>query len=475
MKTFFKFATWAFIVFALSLPFVPAQSETNENEEINSIDDVKTFEDAVKYIKQIESKSLKSLASISNEEEKKKATAKYVTELGETFIKNGEKIISLTDDPAQQKGGIQLKITGLTLLQKTQELEKYFDELAKDGKFKSVVDQQRYTSLFQTKVSKELRENFTLENFAQYFQEAKKWANTDGIEPATPLLFIIGITVTPKALELDPEITKKTIDDIISFVNSDELKVSESKKKETISKIEKFQFQIAGNDLRENFTLENFAQHFQKVKKWANTDVSMLLSILEIAAIPKALELDPDIVKKTVDEILAFVRSDELKISEEKKKEVILQIEGFQKRFLGSNPELYGKTLDDQDFDWNKLRGKFVLVKFTASWCGPCKREIPFMLKAYEKYHDKGFEIVSVYVWDKLDATKKVVEEEKLNWIILSEELTEKAGLPKQGTSYAVRGVPTIFLVDKDGKIISTTVRGEKLEETLAKVFGETF
>jgi thiol-disulfide isomerase/thioredoxin len=384
MKTCFKLITWTFIVFVLSLPIVSAQSETDENVQINSINDAKTIADVDQYIANMQSKS-KSFTSIINEEEKKIAKAKYVTELGEAFVKSGEKIISLTDDPAQLKKGIQIKIVGLKYLQNNQELAKYLDELEKEGKYKSIVDQVRYTNLFQYKASKELRENFTLENFTQYLQEAKKWANTEKIKPIDPLLFI-----------------------------------------------------------------------------------------LELAAIPKALEIESEIVKKTADEILAFVRSDELKVSAERKEEIIRQIEGFQKRLLGSHPELYGKTLDDQDFDWDKLRGKYVLVKFTASWGGLCKVEIPFMHKAYEKYHEKGFEIVSVYVWDKLDATKKIVEEEKLNWIILSEELTEKAGLPKQGTTYAIRGVPTMFLVNREGKIISTTVRGEKLEETLAKLFGET-
>jgi thiol-disulfide isomerase/thioredoxin len=403
MKTFFKLTMRAFIVFALSftivsaqpetkkdtvinsIPIISAQSETKEEAVINSIDDVKTIEDVGKYIKQVQLKSLNSRTAAGNKEEKRNEATKYVSELGEALIKRGEKIIATTDDPAQQVEGAKIKIQGLKFLRNTHELEKYFDELAKEGKYKSIVEPERYKNLFLIKASKELRENFTLENLSQYTQEAKKWANTEGIEPARPLLVILNLAVTPKALELDP-----------------------------------------------------------------------------------------DIVKKTVDEFLVFVRSDELKVSEDKKKDAILQIEGFQKRLLGANPELYGKTLDDQDFDWIKLRGKYVLIKFTASWCGPCKGEIPFMLKAYEKYHDKGFEIVSVYVRDKLDATKKIVEEEKLNWIILSEELTEKAGLPKQGTSYAIQGVPTMLLADKEGNIISTTVRGAKLEETLAKLFGET-
>jgi thiol-disulfide isomerase/thioredoxin len=385
-----------FIGLIVLLPFVSAQSEIKENKVINSIDDAKTIEDVDKYIANVQSTST-SFASVSDETEKKNAAVKFYTELGEALLKGGEKIIALTDDPVKQEDGVRKKIQGLKFLRHvenntipktsnySQQLEKYFDELAKEGKYKSFVNQERFVNSFLTKADKEVRENFTLENFARHFQEAKQWANTEGIEPTNPLLVI-----------------------------------------------------------------------------------------LETAATPRALELDPDLGKKTLDEVFLFVRSDELKVSDEKKKRTISTLERFQKRFLGSNPELYGKTLDDRDFDWGRLRGKYVLVKFTASWCGPCKIEIPFMLKAYEKYHDRGFEIVEVYVSDKLDAVKKVVEDEKLNWIILSEELTEKAGSPKQGTTYLISGVPTMFLTDKTGTIISTTVRGEKLEETLAKLFGET-
>ena len=96
--------------------------------------------------------------------------------------------------------------------------------------------------------------------------------------------------------------------------------------------------------------------------------------------------------------------------------------------------------------------------------------EIPNMKKAYEKYKDKGFEIVSVYVWDNLADSKKAVEEEKLPWLIVSEELSEKAGLPPQGKAYGIQGVPTMLLIDKDGKVIATEVRGPALEEKLAEL-----
>jgi thiol-disulfide isomerase/thioredoxin len=142
---------------------------------------------------------------------------------------------------------------------------------------------------------------------------------------------------------------------------------------------------------------------------------------------------------------------------------------------FGSDLKLYGRTLDDKDFDWESLRGKHVLVQFTATWCGPCHMEIPGMLEAYKKYHDKGFEIISIYVWERgtdvVASVKDHVAQKQLPWIIISETLTEKAGQPKHGEFYLLNGVPTMLLVDKAGKIIMTNARGEALQTKLAEIF----
>jgi thiol-disulfide isomerase/thioredoxin len=151
---------------------------------------------------------------------------------------------------------------------------------------------------------------------------------------------------------------------------------------------------------------------------------------------------------------------------------------------VGTDFTLYGKTLDNEDFDWESLRGKYVLVKFTSTWCGPCKGEIPGMQEAYKKYHDQGLEIVSVYIWeqepqawerksDAAETVKKFVEQEKLPWIIVSESLTIKAGQPPQGEVFEIAGVPTMLLVDKDGKVLATGTRGGTLTQKLKELFGE--
>jgi thiol-disulfide isomerase/thioredoxin len=233
-------------------------------------------------------------------------------------------------------------------------------------------------------------------------------------------------------------------------------------------------------ELNQDFTLENFSQFVKELKEWSNTKplgidpAKPLLVAVTLANSRNAKKLDSDFAAKIIQELIAFVKSDESTISDEQKKEALWQLEGFAKRSVGANLELYGKTLDGDDFHWDSLRGKYVIVKFTASWCGPCRAEIPGLKKAYEKYHDKGLEIVSIYVNDKIPASRKAVNDENINWITLSEELTKNANLPPQGKVYAIQGVPTMFIADKEGKILTTEeARGEKLQKKLAELFGD--
>ena len=142
--------------------------------------------------------------------------------------------------------------------------------------------------------------------------------------------------------------------------------------------------------------------------------------------------------------------------------------------YVGSDFYLYGRTLGNTIFDWENLRGTYVLVKFTATWCGPCRRQIPGMLEAYATYRDKGFEIVSVYIWERgtnpVATVRQAVAQDRLPWIILSETLTERAGQPPQGRAFDIRGVPTMVLVDKEGKVIAI---GTNYRQELRRIFGE--
>ena len=133
---------------------------------------------------------------------------------------------------------------------------------------------------------------------------------------------------------------------------------------------------------------------------------------------------------------------------------------------------------DIRDFDAQTLTGevvslkdvrsknKYVLLEFWASWCGPCRAEIPHMKKAYAAYHSKGFEIFSFTIDDDKDAWANASEEEGMPWIDTgfgSESEPKKL--------YEVMGVPANYLVDSEtGKVIARNLRGHKLDEKLKEL-----
>jgi peroxiredoxin len=120
----------------------------------------------------------------------------------------------------------------------------------------------------------------------------------------------------------------------------------------------------------------------------------------------------------------------------------------------------------------SSFRGKYVLIDFWASWCGPCRAENPNVVKAFNKYKNQKFTIVGVSL-DKSDAKDKwlaAIHKDGLAWTQLSDLKfwdSKAAGL------YAVRGIPQNFLLDPDGKIIAKNLRGDDLNEKLEELFGK--
>ncbi len=125
------------------------------------------------------------------------------------------------------------------------------------------------------------------------------------------------------------------------------------------------------------------------------------------------------------------------------------------------NPE--GKILKLSD-----LRGKFVLIDFWASWCAPCRNESPNMVKMYSKFKNKGFEIFSVSLDQDPLAWKNAIAQDQLNWKYHVSDL--KGWETPMQSLYGIEGIPYTVLVNKEGKIIATGLRGEILEQKLLEV-----
>jgi peroxiredoxin len=124
----------------------------------------------------------------------------------------------------------------------------------------------------------------------------------------------------------------------------------------------------------------------------------------------------------------------------------------------------------NKKYTLSKIYGqnKYVLIDFWASWCGPCKGEIPFLKTAYERFHNKGFEIISVSLDDKKQAWLASLRQYQMPWIHISDVKGFNSAVNEL---YHVPSIPKTLLLDKTGKIIATDLRGRaldlKLEELL--------
>jgi thiol-disulfide isomerase/thioredoxin len=144
----------------------------------------------------------------------------------------------------------------------------------------------------------------------------------------------------------------------------------------------------------------------------------------------------------------------------------------------GDKIKVSGKTVEGKPFDISEYKGKVVIVDFWATWCGPCLAELPNLKKIYEKYHDRGLEVVGISLDDDGPDLGKFLKDNDLPWRILHNAEPAKAEGKKRGFSdpnaefYGIIGIPTIILIDRHGKVISLDARGEQLATLVDGLIG---
>ena len=112
-------------------------------------------------------------------------------------------------------------------------------------------------------------------------------------------------------------------------------------------------------------------------------------------------------------------------------------------------------------------KGKYILVDFWASWCGPCKAELPNIANVYKKYKGKNFDVLSVAVWDEPDATKAAAKELGINW----NQIINAQKIPTD--IYGIEGIPHIILFGPDGTILRRGLRGAEIEKAVKEALGK--
>lgn len=134
-------------------------------------------------------------------------------------------------------------------------------------------------------------------------------------------------------------------------------------------------------------------------------------------------------------------------------------------------PQFTQNDVNDKPVSLSSFKGKYVLIDFWASWCGPCRAENPNVVDAYNQYKDKNFTILGISLDNpgKKDAWLAAIEKDQLNWTQLSDLNGWSNAVAKQ---YGIRSIPQNFLIDPNGKIIAKNLRGEGLHQKLKEVFG---
>lgn len=134
----------------------------------------------------------------------------------------------------------------------------------------------------------------------------------------------------------------------------------------------------------------------------------------------------------------------------------------------GEAPDFEQETPTGEMLNLSDLRGKVVLVDFWASWCGPCRKENPNVVRVYNQYKDKGFEILGVSLDQNRERWLQAIEKDQLTW----QHVSDLQGWKNEvALLYNVRTIPHTILLDKEGRIIARNLRGRALENKLAELF----
>lgn len=245
---------------------------------------------------------------------------------------------------------------------------------------------------------------------------------------------------------------------------------------------------VTGSPVQEDYaTLENAIQtHRNKVtalyqqSEKAKKDADSLYK--SESAIRKQFVLDHPKSYASLNELLNWVGDDNLAESRsiydgldpalkktDKAAEVVTRMENLQKITVGSAfIDVSQARTDGKIVSLSSYKGKYVLLEFWASWCGPCRAENPNLKKEYELYKEKGFHVLGVSLDDNDAKWKKALEKDMLPW----ENISDLKGWNNAAAvQYGVRAIPANFLIDPQGKIIARNLRGEELSKALAEIF----
>ncbi len=144
-------------------------------------------------------------------------------------------------------------------------------------------------------------------------------------------------------------------------------------------------------------------------------------------------------------------------------------IDGLKSTAVGTKaPDFTAPTVEGKTISLSSFKGKYVLLDFWASWCGPCREENPNVVKAYAQFKNRNFAILSFSLDDNKDAWQKAILSDNLSWTQVSDLKGWQSPIAGQ---YGIQAIPSNVLIDPDGKVIGKDLRGSDLLNTLSSLF----
>jgi len=200
--------------------------------------------------------------------------------------------------------------------------------------------------------------------------------------------------------------------------------------------------------------------------KYVKNNPASPIAVLALEqAVGNGGDLDPESIGPVFDHLSEANRQSEKGVAFK------ARIEDARKTSIGHiAPDFTQNDTLNKPVSLASFRGKYVLIDFWASWCGPCRMENPNLVAMYEKYNRKGFQIVGISL-DQPGARDKwlaAIHKDGLTWPQLSDLQFWKNAVAE---AYGIKAIPQNFLLDPSGKIIAKSLRGEELEKKLQEIY----